>query len=147
MSKIETLRSFLATCPLLAELSAGSEIHIDWTADNAQNAGIQPGGEHIISKKQNIFGEVFYKKQYKAVLFIRFVTANDLTRLQNAEFFENFTDWLEDRQAAGEVPVFGNCPDEEDEITAENAILFDEKKNGTEGIYQVQITKIYTEKI
>ena len=43
--------------------------------------------------------------------------------LENSTFLEDFADWVEEQQMAGETPKFGDNPDEE-EITAQNGMLY-----------------------
>lgn len=142
MNKLQKMREFLATCPLLSVLADG--IHVDWTADAPENFGIMPTGEVVVDRKENVLGEVFLLKQYNFSLFARMFTPNDVSRLENCGFFEDFIDWIEEQQVFGNVPAFGGEEfGREEMLTAQNGILYDLDEGGDTGTYQIQLQKTY----
>jgi hypothetical protein len=142
MSKIKQMREFIATCPHLNVLA--DNIHVDWTADKPTNYGIMPTGETIVSRKSNVIGDVTYHKQYNCSIFARFTTANDAMRIENCDFFDDFTEWLEEQDTNGTPPRFS---DEEfiheEYITAQSGFLYEMEKSGDRGTYQIQVQVNY----
>ena len=139
MSILETMRSWLAECPYLDEFSGG---HIDWTDSNAMDYGIMPTGSVTIRMEEDVLGGKTVYKQYNMALYARGWTVDDVVRLENSTFLEDFADWVEEQQMAGKTPKFGDNPEEE-EITAQNGMLYQMDPNGQTGLYQIQISVTY----
>lgn len=139
-SIIGTLREWLSTCPYLDDFSQGQ--HIDWAGPTAGNYGIAPVGCSIIEVACDIQGNCRIGKQYNAVLYARNWTVDDVVRLENAEFLDNFQQWVEEQQYMGLTPKFGDNPDDE-VITAQNGMLFELADDGQTGLYQIQLSITY----
>lgn len=139
MSILETMRSWLSECPYLDEFSGG---HIDWTDNTAMEYGIMPTGSVIIRTEEDVLGNKTVYKQYNLALYARGWTVDDVVRLENSTFLEDFSDWVEEQQMAGKTPKFGDNPEEE-EITAQNGMLYQMDPNGQTGLYQIQISVTY----
>ena len=135
MSIIASLRSYIATCPHLGDLTNG--ILVDWTQSTGDYgimpSGEQPGTRYMDGSRTN---------QYNAVLYARKVTEADLERLENAEFLENFTRWVEDKDTAEEYPELGAgmaCVG----LSCANGSLFQIDETGSSGTYMVQLALTY----
>lgn len=139
MSVFEKLRAWLSSCPYLEKFSGG---HVDWLDNSAGCFGIMPAGSTTIRQTRDILGGRRIVKQYNVALYARGWTVDDVVRLENTTFLDDFTQWVEDQQAMGLAPVFGDEPDEE-EITAQNGMLYTLDPNGQTGRYQVQVGVTY----
>lgn len=133
MSKIQALREFIFSCPLISTLL--EDIHVDTTEENPVNYGIMPTGELIL--KKYITGGC--QKQYDAVFYIRDCTIDDYERIENSEFLEEFTDWIETQNNNENLPKIDNI----ESISCSNGMLFDLSEDGTTGLYQLQLQIIY----
>jgi hypothetical protein len=125
---IDRLKTFLASCPSIAE-----ELHIDFTDDTATSYGIMPTG--IITSQRYMDGGKLM--QYSFVIYIRECTAEDLERIANSQFLETFAEWLDTH-----VPEL----DEgftADHVETANGMLFDVSADGTTGLYQLQCQLFY----
>lgn len=91
-----------------------------------------------IRTEEDVLGGKTVYKQYNLALYARGWTVDDVVRLENSTFLEDFADWVEEQQMAGETPKFGDNPEEE-EITAQNGMLYQMDSNGQTGLYQIQI--------
>ena len=133
---ISELRTYIQSCPLIDNLY--EDMHIDFTDSAATSYGIMPTGENIL--KRFIAGGC--KKQYNAVLYIRNYTIDDFERLQNSEFLENFSSWIEEQNETENFPIVENINIES--VSCANGMLFDLDETGNTGLYQLQLQIIYT---
>lgn len=135
-SIIESVREYMAACPLLAEIPLKG--HIDWTTADANNYGIIIDSDVVI--KSFISGGG--KHQYNFMLQARLRT-EDKDSLVNAEWVERMGTWCNAQTAAKNFPKMpkGCTPTK---LSAENGMLFERDKNGKTGLYQIQFKLYYT---
>lgn len=136
----QAVQQWLTTCPHLKTFTGGA--HVDWTGPCAGNYGIMPTGCADIETEQDVLGNVIKHKQYNFALYARNWTIDDVIRLENSDFLEMFQNWVEQQQYAGLTPKVGDNPDDE-EISAQNGMLFQIDENGQTGLYQIQIAITY----
>ena len=136
-SIIESVREYMAECPLLAEIPLKSR-YIDWTSSTANNYGIIVDGDVLI--KSFISGGG--KHEYNFALFVRKFAKEDVDRLANTEFMERLQDWCNKQNAAKNFPAMpkGCTPTK---LSAENGMLFERDKTGNTGLYQIQFKLNY----
>lgn len=139
-SRIQKIRTFIASCPLIDKFT--TDVHIDWTDVDAGDYGIMPTGDSIIQTVEDICGNKIRHKQSNFALYATRFTVDDIVRLESAGFLEDFSDWIEDQVQAGSAPKFGDDPDNE-EMTAQNGMLFQLSPDGRTGLYQIQIQCFY----
>lgn len=139
MSIIQGIRKFIAACPFMSDLTDG--VHIDFTDEKAGNYGIFPSGEVTIEEYFD-GGKI---KQYNFSLYACNFTISDLNRLENNEFVERFTKWIEEKNDAGDFPELpdGLYPES---ISCTNGMLFSLNESGKTGLYQIQCHLIYERK-
>lgn len=140
MSRIEQVREFIAKCPFLDDLSNG--IHVDWLDVQVGDYGIMPSGESVIKREEDILGNVEVTKQYNYCLYAQRFTLDDVIRVENSGFLEDFSNWIDEQSQMGGIPILGDVPKEET-VTAQNGMLFALAPNGQTGRYQIQINHIY----
>lgn len=99
-------------------------------------------GCSVIAEERDITGNCYLSKQYNAVLYARGWTVDDVVRLENVDFLDNFQQWVEEQQYMGLTPIFGDNPDDE-VITAQNGMLFELAEDGQTGLYQIQLSITY----
>ena len=131
---IEKMRDFIKTCPFIDEFTNG--IKIDWTKPGT--FGLMPMGQSTINRYEDILGNVILYKQYNFALYATQFTIEDLIRIETIGFLDRFTDWIENESIQGRAPTFGDNPDEE-EISAQNGMLYQLYDDGKTGRYQLQI--------
>lgn len=136
MSIIGAVREYLSTFPFLSELSGG--IQIDYTSGEPGSYGIVPTGEAAL----NWYGDGTIRKQYTFSLYAREFTQADLERLENCEFLERLSQWVEDNDQAGIYPVLPEGMDVES-VSCANGVLFDYDPDLDQGCYQIQFEMIY----
>lgn len=138
-SILEGLRSYLAECPLLAEIPV-KDRHVNWTAADRQNYGIfTDSNESIGAPYINGTQEMLYTAQIN----VRKIADSDVRRLEASAWIERLQFWLADQTKAGNLPEMPqNCTPTE--IEATNAGLLDTDATGGKGTYMVQIALTYT---
>lgn len=139
MNKIQKVRNFFATCPLLDDFLGQ---HIDWTDSTPRNYGIMPTGESVIRIEEDICGTRTLYKQSNYAIYANFLTVDDVVRLEAAGFVESLIEWVEAQSESRTIPILGDSPDEE-RMTAQNGMLYRLSENGTTGLYQIQIACFY----
>ncbi|MBQ7957214.1 MAG: hypothetical protein IJ279_04170 [Clostridia bacterium] len=133
-TSIEKMRDFILTCPFLEDFTKG--ILIDWHSQN--KFGLMPAGQTTIRRVEDIMGGVIAYKQYNFSLYANNFTIDDVIRIETIGFLDRFTEWIEEQSVLGLAPQFGDNPSEE-EITAQNGMLFQLYDDGQTGRYQLQI--------
>lgn len=142
MSRIEQMREFIAKCPYMNRFS---ERYVDWTDSESVNYGIMPTGESILRIDEDVCGNKTKYKQANFALYARNFTIDDIARLESANFLEDFTNWIEEQSDKKTAPRFGDDPEEEN-MTAQNGMLFRMSENGVSGLYQIQIQCFFTKR-
>lgn len=139
MSIIKALREWLAECPELQKLSKDG--YIDFTKDDKENYGISPGGETTVRR----YIDSSSIQQYSFSIFARRYTAEDIGRLENAEFLENLSQWMDSKALAGELPNLGEGT-ETQAVTSNFSSLFEADTSRKTGLYQIPCELIYRKK-
>ena len=135
MSILRALRGYLAGCPCLGALTGG--IKTDWT-DEAGDYALMPSGQVELAR----YMDGTRLMRYQCFLTARRFTQADLERVENAEFFEDFSRWIAERDAAGDYPDLGPDSTTESIACGEGALnSFDE--TGSEGSYRIGLTLEY----
>lgn len=112
---IESIRNFIKTCPYLQEfegIEGVVKVNVDYLDENSSSYSINPipcepilkfyiGGDTV---RQCIF--VFCSRENYG--------ADVLENIDNSEFYENFSNWIEEQNNAGNLPVLdGKCESQE----------------------------------
>jgi hypothetical protein len=133
MSIISAVQTFLETCPTI------NLVHIDRPDQKPSNYAVALAGNSKIS--EDVLGNKTY--QYSFTFFVREYTGSDVERLDNHDFLQDFSDWIEEQDEIGNYPTLPtNC--EAESMSVANMLLFDVDEDGSEGLYQVQLNLIYT---
>ena len=137
MTALEKITGFVSSYP-------GADIlqtfQVDFTDQIPANGGVFPSGLVEVSRKTDIFGNVTVTNQYNFGLYYVFEKApgDDAGAAVNAGWIMDFQEWVQERSALGQAPVFGDLPRQE-RITAQNGVLYDAQDEGL-AIYTVQLS-------
>lgn len=137
MTALEKITAFVRSYPGADILQ---EFHIDYTDQIPANGGTFPSGLVEISRKEDLMGNVTVTNQYNFGLYYVFPKSpgDDERAAANADWIMDFQEWVQERSATGEAPVFGDRPREE-RIMAQNGVLYGAQDEGT-AIYMVQLS-------
>lgn len=139
MSTIESLKTFVSTYP---HLNALADLSVDSLSADAVNYSIDPlPGARVI--ETDILGNK--TREYPFAFTSREVTVDDLSRIANNGFFENFAEWLEDQTDKENLPNLGTNKKAESIEAASWGYLYQRDENDQTGIYQIICKLTYTE--
>ncbi len=139
MSIIKTLQDYLTGYDGMS-MRPLSEILTDRPDEQPSSYALAPTGNNKLVT--DIIGNRTYQHSY--VFYAKEAAADEVDRQENYDFLEDFTGWLEEKNAAGDLPVLpGKYQAESLEVS--NAMLMDLYEDGA-GLYQVQIQFIFTKK-
>jgi hypothetical protein len=142
VTDLEKIRAWIATYPGYHILE---EFQCDFTDQAVPgNAGLFPAGLVEVARSRDVTGCVTVTNQYNFSLYCVFAKpgGDDGRATVNADWVMDFQRWVQKQSALGLAPVFGDIPAEE-RIIAQNGVLCDADKDGTVGIYQVQLSATY----
>lgn len=139
MSIIESLQSFIAACPLLNALS---DLHVDELAPDTPNYSIDPvpGARVLVT---DLAGNK--TREYPFALTSRAAAVDDLARIANNGFYENFADWLEEQTDNENLPDLGANKVTESIGATSWGCLYQRDENDQTAIYQIICKLTYTE--
>ncbi|MDU7338608.1 MAG: chloramphenicol resistance protein [Clostridium sp.] len=139
MSIIESLQNFIATCPAL---NAFAGLHVDGLEPSAVNYSIDTlPGTRILS--QDLAGNK--TREFPFMLLSREASIDDITRIANTGFYEDFADWLEDQSDNDTLPDLGTKKIAESIEATSWGYLYQRDENDQTAIYQIICKMTYTQ--
>lgn len=141
MTALEKITGFVQSYPGADILR---DFQIDYTDQIPNNGGMFPSGLVEISRKTDLMGNVTAVNQYNFGLYYIFEKApgDSAGAAVNADWLMDFQEWVQERSALGEAPIFGDIPRQE-QITAQNGVLCAAKDEGL-ATYMVQLSVQFT---
>ncbi|MDU7339022.1 MAG: chloramphenicol resistance protein [Clostridium sp.] len=139
MSIIESLQAFISTCPAL---NAFADLHVDGLEPDAVNYSIDTlPGSRILS--QDLAGTK--TREFPFALTSREAAVDDLARIANTGFYEDFADWLEEQTDNDTLPVLGMNKAVESIEATSWGYLYQRDENDQTAIYQIICKMTYTD--
>lgn len=136
MSIIKTLQDYLTEYSGMA-LRPLFEVLTDRPEVQPSSYALAPAGNNKV--REDILGNRTYQHSY--VFCAKENTLAEVDRQENYDFLEDFSNWLEEQDAAGNLPALpGRYRAQSLEIS--NILLMDLYDDGT-GLYQVQIQFVF----
>ena len=139
MSIIKALQDYLTGYDGM-ELKPINQVLTDRTDERIGSYALAPSGNGRMTT--DILGNKTLENNY--VFYAKEAVANEVDRQDNYDFLEDFSDWLDDQNDAGNLPVLPGRYEAES-LEVANAMLFDINEDGT-GLYQVQIKLTITKR-
>lgn len=116
------------------------QIKTDSTDNTAGSYALAPAGNNKIYS--DILGNTTYENNY--VFYAKETAADEVDRRQNYDFLEGFSNWIDEQNAAHNMPTLpGTYTTESIEVA--NIMLFDVDESGL-GTYQIQIKVTMTKR-
>jgi len=136
MSIIQALKVYLT---VQAQLPEGAPVWVNYLGLDLYSFSLDPmPGEKVITTYINDV-EV---REYPFVFRSMESTADELARIQVAEFYEEFGDWLEDQTESGTLPDLGEGKKPLSLLSDSWAFLYEQGQSET-GVYQVRCKLTY----
>jgi hypothetical protein len=141
MSIVSALKTYIATCP---HLEALAPIHVDELGQDVCNYSIDPlAGAIIVS--EDILGNT--KREFPFALSSKEYTVDDLTRIDNNGFYQDFTSWMESQTKSKVFPTLG-AKQTATKIEATSwGYLFGREADAQSGVYQINCKLYYNEEV
>lgn len=139
MSIIESLQNFISACPAL---NAFADLHVDGLESGAVNYSIDtlPGSRILM---QDLAGNK--TREFPFALTSREAAIDDLARITNSGFYEDFADWLEGQTDNGTLPDLGTNKAVESIEATSWGYLYQRDENDQTAIYQIICKMTYTD--
>lgn len=137
MSILKSLQDFLLGYSGMS-IRPLSEVLTDRPNEYPSSYALAPAGNGKI--QEDILGKRTYQNSY--VFYAKEEVADEVSRQENYDFLEGFSDWLEEQNAVGNLPQLPGKYEAET-LEVSNIMLMDLYEDGT-GLYQVQIQLIFT---
>ncbi len=136
MSVIESVQTYIAA---YASLKAGAPLWVDNLDGNATEYSISPlAGSRIVAT--DLAGNT--EREFAFAFSSTESTADDLERVANIGFYENFAEWLESQTEAGTLPTLDSGKTATKIEALGWGYLYAPGESGT-GIYQIQCKLTY----
>lgn len=141
MSVISAIRDFVAACPCLDEFDeAFSKVDLDKLEEDAANYMVESvPADPIVKRYTN--GDTLRRIVFA---FCSRVFYGDVENIDTSNFYENFSDWLEDCTRDGELPKLGAGKQARKIRATTNGYLMDTDTHTAQ--YQIQCEFIYYQK-
>lgn len=139
MSIIKALQDYLETYEGM-EIRPISEVLTDQVGKRPSSYALAPSGNG--KTVTDIIGNKIFENNY--VFYAKEAAKDEIDRQENYDFLEDLSDWLDDQNDVGNLPVLSGRYSIEN-LEVSNAMLFDIDEDGT-GLYQVQIKLTITKK-
>ncbi len=130
MSIIRALQTYLETYDGMEKVK---DIKT-YMPDDKNGYALAAAGNSKVS--EDILGNKIFTNQY--TFLAKEMASDEVDRGGKQDFLEDFTDWLEEQNSKGNLPLLEGKYKAES-LNVSNAMLFDISEDGT-GLYQVQIT-------
>jgi len=136
MSIINALRTYLST---YESLKAGAPLFVDHIGDGPTEYAIIPlPGSQIVEE----YVDGSSVREYPFAFQSAESTADDLERIENSGFYEDFAAWLESQTDAEDFPTLSSGKTPEKIEALGWAFLYQQGESDT-GIYQIQCKLTY----
>ncbi len=139
MSIVESLKTYIETCPHLEELTR--EIGVGNLPEDPTAYSIDPVPASNTEKR---FLGGYCKRSFNFLLAVRFDYGDDVkNQIDNVDFFHKFTRWLEKEGRDGNLPDLGEDAEAQSLKAITNGYVYDAE--GSTARYQVECKFVYIE--
>lgn len=110
-------------------------IHTEELPTETETLALQRSGVENLPLKY--ITDVGWYRQYQYVLLLKSNSEDDLQRLENLDWLDDLSDWIEKQNRLRNYPVLKNKQIKE--ISCANAITIDTNEEGTTSTYYIQL--------
>lgn len=138
MTIIESVKDFILTCPLLAELKS---LNIDFLPEDPDTYSIEniPAQEIL---KTYLDGST--ERQFVFVFAARMFYSEEVrNNIENSGFYEKFAEWLEEQTEADNLPILTGGKTASKVEAMSSGYLYDIAGDLSNARYQIQCRLIY----
>lgn len=117
------------------EIKEYAEIHTEELPDNVETLSLQRTGVENLPL-QYITDKGWYR-QYQYILLLKANSEDDLQRLNNLNWLDDLSDWIDQRNFLRDYPKLENK--QVKKVSCANAITFETSEDGTISTYYIQL--------
>lgn len=110
-------------------------IHTEELPDETETLALQRSGVESLSLKY--VGEKGWYKQYQYILLLKSNSEDDLQRLENLDWLDGLSDWLDKQNQLRNYPVLENK--QVKKVSCANAITYETSEDGSISTYYLQL--------
>lgn len=137
---IKALMEYISTCPYLYEFNKG--INVDYLDNDSTTYSIEEVPCNPIIKK---YLDGSSKRQYDFIFASRESYGADVFQnIENSGFYEDFSNWIEQENAQGNLPILGVNKEAVELKVSTTGYAFQTDENSAR--YQIQLKLIYLQK-
>lgn len=116
----------------ITEIAELEDIHTEEVTDTIKNLALQRTGVDILSRF--IKGK---KEQYQYMLLLKSESEDDLARINNLDWLDDFRDWIEVQVKNKKFPLIEGKT--VSNITSANTLTYQVSEDGTVTVYSLQL--------
>ena len=133
MDKITSaINKWLLQYEPILEIAQYEDIHTEELTDTVKNLALQRTGVELIARYM-----VGKKEQYQYMLFLKSESEDDLARINNLDWLDDFRDWIEIQVKNKNFPkIEGKTVSN---ISSSNTLTYEVNEDGTISTYSLQI--------
>lgn len=117
------------------EIKEYAEIHTEELPDNVETLSLQRTGVENLPL-QHITDKGWYR-QYQYILLLKANSEDDLQRLNNLNWLDDLSDWIDQRNFLRDYPKLENK--QVKKVSCANAITFETSEDGAISTYYIQL--------
>lgn len=110
-------------------------IHTEELPDETETLALQRNG--VEKLKPKYIGEKGWYRQYQYVLLLKSNSEDDLQRLENLDWLDDLSDWIDKQNSLRNYPTLKNK--QITEVSCANAITYETSEDGSISTYYLQL--------
>ena len=118
------------------EIALIEEIHYDTVSENVKNLALQRTGFTNLPLKY-VTDKGWYR-QYQYMLLLKSESEIDEQRLNNLDWLDNLSDWLEEQNKKHNFPLLEDGKEVKN-VSCANALTYEESEDGSISVYSLQL--------
>lgn len=131
--KITTaLNKWLLEYEPITEIAQYEDIHTEELTDTTKNLALQRTGIELITRYM-----VGKKEQYQYMLLLKSESEDDISRINNMNWLDDFRDWIEEQVNSKNFPIIEGKT--VTNITSANTLTYEINEDGSISTYSLQI--------
>lgn len=116
----------------ITEIAQYEDIHTEEVTDTVKNLALQRTGTEELARYM-----VGKKEQYQYMLFLKSESEDDLARINNLDWLDDFRDWIEIQVNNKNFPIIEGKT--VSNISSANTLTYEVSEDGTISTYSLQI--------
>lgn len=130
------INEWLQTYEPINEIAIIEEIHSERLTDNTKNLALQRTGFESLGMKY--VTDTGWYRRYQYMLLLKSDSEIDTQRLENLDWLDDFSDWLEEQNKTQNYPTLDNNKVIKN-VSCANALTYQESEDGAISVYALQM--------